>query len=172
MDKRRAIVASILCALLGAGLAAQQLAPVDPNDPHLEKALQLRGQALAAKDSGEYDGAAVLARQARAELALAQSAAGTSAPGAPLALPAQYAVRAIEAGEKDCLSKIAGYPFVYGDRRRWTVLYKANKATLEHPENADLILPGEILAIPCIAGERREGAWQEGVDYPSLGRRN
>jgi hypothetical protein len=80
----------------------------------------------------------------------------------------EYTVRAIDWGEKDCLSKIAGYPFVYGDRRKWVVLYQANKATLEHPENADLILPGEALVIPSIAGEARGGSWSEGFDHPSF----
>jgi len=142
------------------------------SDPHYAKAVELRAQAQSAYDSGNYDGAADLARQAKAELALIQGKLGriaASTPAAPsgeaLPLPASYTVRLIP-DDRDCLSKIAGYPFVYGDRNKWPLIYRANKTTLKHPENADIILPGEILLIPSIAGETRSGAWEEGKDYP------
>ena len=183
MNKLTMCAVTALAILLVAPLAAQRDGPqIAPDDPHLAQALDLRSQALKAKDDGNYDLAADLARQAKAELALAQAPAPAPvaeaaaeqapqpapepAPAPSLALPASYTVRAIDAGEKDCLSKIAGYPFVYGDRRKWTVLFKANKQTLKHPKNVDLILPGEVLQIPSIAGETREGSWHEGGVYP------
>jgi nucleoid-associated protein YgaU len=151
------ILIGILAAVLLSPLASAQAGAADP---HFAKAVELRDQATSAYNMGEYDAATGLARQAKAELALARSAA---------VLPSSYTVRLIP-GDRDCLSKIAGYPFVYGDRARWAMLYEANKGTLKHPEDADILLPGEVLIIPSIAGEARNGAWEAGKTYPSLGK--
>lgn len=152
-------------------LSALLLAPVvhaesaaGVTDPHLAKAVELRVEAKQAYGTGDYDTAAELARQAKAELALFQ---GNQAKTGKATLPASYTVRLIPT-DRDCLSKIAGYPFVYGDRSQWVELYRANKATLKHPENADIILPGEVLVIPSLAGEKRQGEWVEGKDYSSF----
>ena len=167
--------------LLAAMLLASPMAGAEEtaSDPHLTRAIELRAQAISAFGSGDYDAAALLARLAKAELALIKTvvpAAKTeSAPPVvevtelPTAtpLPASYTVRFIP-GDRDCLSKIADYPFVYGDRSKWTELYKANKGSLRHPENADFILPGEVIFIPSIAGEIREGSWEEEQLYPSF----
>ena len=130
-------------------------------NPHLAKAKDLRSQAQAAYDGGDYLGASALAKQAEAELAQ------LGVKAALAALPASYTVRLIP-DDRDCLSKIAGYPFVYGDRTKWVILYRANKGTLKHPENADLIDPGEVLTIPSIAGELREGAWVPNQSYSTF----
>jgi nucleoid-associated protein YgaU len=127
--------------------------------------VELRSQAKSAYDTGDYDTATDLARQAKAELALI-GGMPAQATAEALPLPASYTVRLIP-DDRDCLSKIAGYPFVYGDRARWPLIYRANKATLKHPENADIILPGEVLVIPSITGETRAGAWEEGKEYPN-----
>lgn len=132
-------------------------------DPHLAAAIELRAQARDAYGAGDYDRATELARKAKAELGLV---AELSKKGA---LPASYTVRLIPS-DRDCLSKIAGYPFVYGDRSQWVLLYKANKATLKHPEDADILLPGEVIVIPSLAGESRSGVWEEGSQYPSVGK--
>jgi hypothetical protein len=134
-------------------------------DPSVAKAVELRGQAVAAFGAGDYDAAAELARRARAELALVKGADGAAPEQAPL--PAYYAVRLLPE-DRDSLSKIAGYPFVYGDRTKWIVLYLANKGTLRHPEDADIILPDEIIIIPSIAGEIREKAWSAEGIYPEF----
>jgi len=169
--KNTRIAFMLLAALL---FAPSAIAGAETQDPHLAKAMELRVQALSAYDFGDYDAAAELARQAKAELALIQAAAPVAAIPAPEvaqpeqpSLPASYSVRRIP-GDRDCLSKIAGYPFVYGDRAKWTILYKANKNTLKHPEDADIILPGEVLVIPSIAGELREGEYDPGKEYPDL----
>jgi nucleoid-associated protein YgaU len=185
MRTKPALFAAIFfTVILFAPLAAQTA-----QDPHLAKAMDLRGQALSAFGSGDYDAAAVLAKQAKAELALipgappiakveapVEAAAAEAAPVEPApveaapenpALPASYTVRLIPE-DRDCLSKIAGYSFIYGDRAKWIELYKANKGTLKHPENADIVLPGEVLVIPSISGEAREGSWEEGKEYPSF----
>jgi hypothetical protein len=160
--RTKVIYCMIAALMLAPAVFAQ--AQAGSGDPHLAKAIELRAQAQASYGSGDYDAATSLARQAKAELALF---AGTPAPVLPL--PASYTVRLIP-GNRDCLSKIAGYPFVYGDRSLWPKLYRTNKGTLKHPENADIILPGEILLIPSIDGEKREGAWKEGMRYPTIGK--
>jgi nucleoid-associated protein YgaU len=149
------ILFSILAVFLLSPLASAQ---VLSSDPHYAKAIELRGQAVSAYDAGDYDRATDLARKAKAELGLVSA----SSP-----LPASYTVRLIPA-DRDSLSKIAGYPFVYGDRKEWVRLYRANKNTLKHPENADIVLPGEVLVIPSVAGEARSGEWNPEAKYPAL----
>ncbi len=130
------------------------------SDPHFLKAKDLRAQAQTSYDKGDYDGAAILADRARAELKLIARAGPE--------LPATYTVRLIPA-DRDCLYKIAGYSFVYSDSDKWTVLYKANKAKLSQPNNPDLILPDIVLDIPSIAGEKRSGAYDSNQSYPAFG---
>jgi nucleoid-associated protein YgaU len=71
-------------------------------------------------------------------------------------LPAFYEV-ILNVESRDCLWKIAGYDFVYGDPYKWPKLYEANRNILKEPDNPDLIFPGQILRIPSIKGELREG---------------
>lgn len=171
----------IMALALGAGALAAQAAvnPSVSQDAHWQKAIELRSQSIAAYDAGDYDLSSDLARQAKAELALMKASEPAPQPApepkpepAPVIvdtkapLPASYTVRLIPE-DRDCLSKIAGYPFVYGDREKWPLIYRANKETLKHPENADIILPGEILVIPSISGEQREGEWSPDKEYPA-----
>lgn len=78
----------------------------------------------------------------------------------PVKLPAFYTVRLIE-DDRDCLWRIAGYPFVYGDPWKWPRLYEANKDKLPEPDNPHLIHPGMVLSIPSLPGEVRSGTWTE-----------
>jgi len=73
-------------------------------------------------------------------------------------LPSQYTVRSWGT-TGDCLSKIAGYPFIYGDPHKWRILYDANKARFPNPNNPHLLQPGFVLNIPSIQGEERRGMW-------------
>jgi hypothetical protein len=86
-----------------------------------------------------------------------------------LFLPAQYTVRTWQS-VRDCLWNIAGYSWVYGDSRKWKILYDANKSKMPESDNPDLIEPGMIIDIPSINGERRFGSWQQGLSYPALSR--
>ncbi len=43
------------------------------------------------------------------------------------------------------LSKIAGYPHIYGDPTKWTKIYQANKDQIKNP---NLIYPAQVLEIP------------------------
>ena len=47
---------------------------------------------------------------------------------------------------RDCLWRIAGYPFVYGDPRLWPKIWKANKHLIVDP---DLIYPDQKFVIPA-----------------------
>lgn len=84
-----------------------------------------------------------------------------------LPLPRYYAVRLIPE-RRDCLWRIAEYPFVYGDPWKWRLLYDANKKVLVNPNDPDLILPGQILEIPSIRGETRSGTWDPTKPYVEL----
>ena len=75
-------------------------------------------------------------------------------------LPAFYEV-ILNVESRDCLWKIAGYDFVYGDPWKWPDLYEANRETMPEPDNPDLIHPGQILRIPPLKGELREGTYRK-----------
>jgi nucleoid-associated protein YgaU len=81
--------------------------------------------------------------------------------------PAVYTVRLIPA-RRDCLWRIAEYPFIYNNPLKWTVIYEANKSTFKDPSNPNLIFPGQILKIPAIKGEVRDGVYDPTKDYPVL----
>ncbi len=83
------------------------------------------------------------------------------------ALPAAYIVRLIPE-RRDCLWRIAEYPFVYNNPLKWPVLYEANKKTFKDPSNPNLIYPGQVLVIPSIKGEKREGTWDSKKTYSPL----
>ncbi len=56
----------------------------------------------------------------------------------------RYKVRNIP-NKRDCLWRIAGYKFIYGDPTIWRKIYKANKSKIP---NANLIYPGQVFDIP------------------------
>ncbi|GHU38534.1 hypothetical protein FACS1894190_00270 [Spirochaetia bacterium] len=82
-------------------------------------------------------------------------------------LPAQYTVRTWEISE-DCFWNIAERSWVYGNGRRWPLLYNANKNKLIDPKNPNLIEPGTIINIPSISGEKREGMWDADKKYSTV----
>jgi nucleoid-associated protein YgaU len=87
--------------------------------------------------------------------ALFSRSATDTAPGAALA--AFYEVK-LNRSRRDCLWRIAGFSFVYGDPYQWRRLYEANRDTFPDPNNPNWIEPGMILKIPSIKGEVREGS--------------
>jgi nucleoid-associated protein YgaU len=78
--------------------------------------------------------------------------------------PAVYVVRLIPA-RRDCLWRIAEYPFVYNNPLKWPVIYEANKKTFRDPGNPNLIFPGQKLKIPAIKGETRTGTYDPQKEY-------
>ncbi len=145
----------LLAAVLASPLAAQSAT----EDPHYLRAVELRQEALAAYDAGDYDGASELARQAKAELALFS---GGLSP-----LPSSYTVQLIPE-DRDSLYKIAGFPFVYGDGELWYKLFQFNRETLLNPNDEDHIEPGEVIKIPSIDGEERAGEYDPAKTYPDF----
>jgi nucleoid-associated protein YgaU len=71
-------------------------------------------------------------------------------------LAAYYTVK-LNTERRDCLWRIAGFDFVYGDPFQWRRLYEANKDSFPDPKNPDWIEPGQVLKIPSIRGEARSG---------------
>lgn len=84
-----------------------------------------------------------------------------------LPLPMYYTVRLIP-NRRDCLWRIAEYPFIYNDPYKWTLLYEANKKILVEPNNPDLIEPEQILIIPSIGDEKRSGTYDPTKKYEAL----
>ena len=50
------------------------------------------------------------------------------------------------------------------------MLWEANRGILLDPNNPDLIEIGQVLTIPSIAGEAREGAYDPALGYPTFGK--
>ena len=64
--------------------------------------------------------------------------------GWELAIPREYPY-AYRVNNDEWLGKIAGYWEIYGDYRKWTLIYEANKDRIRDP---DLIFPNQELVIP------------------------
>jgi nucleoid-associated protein YgaU len=69
--------------------------------------------------------------------------------------PAFYRVRLIPE-RRDCLWRIAEYPFIYDNPLKWRVIFRANRAKIKDPH---WIYPGQLFSIPSIDEEKREGEW-------------
>lgn len=82
-------------------------------------------------------------------------------------LPAKYKVRTWR-GERDCLWTIAELSGVFSNALLWQKLYEANKKLLPRRYNPDLIIPGMILSIPSIKGEKRTGLYDHNRVYKSI----
>lgn len=80
------------------------------------------------------------------------------------AWPGVYIVRLIPQ-RRDCLWRIAEYPFIYNNPLKWPVIYEANKKTFRDPGNPNLIYPGQKLVIPSLRGEAREGTYDPSKSY-------
>lgn len=127
--------------------------------------------AQVALDAKEYQKSLELSKSAFAALegiAVVEAPAQVVEPvAAGPSWPQTYEVRLIP-GRRDCLWRIAEYPFIYNDPWKWKLLYKANASIFVDPENPDLIEPGQVLTIPSLAGETREGAWDPEMSYSPL----
>jgi nucleoid-associated protein YgaU len=112
--------------------------------------------AVADYDGQDYITAAQKARACVAALAVVKAKV--------ISWPAVYVVRLIPA-RRDCLWRIAEYPFIYNNPFKWPVIYDANKKTFRDPSNPNLIFPGQKLKIPSIKGETRDGTYDPSVKY-------
>lgn len=84
-------------------------------------------------------------------------------------LPAEYKVD-LWADSKDCLWNIAANPAIYGNPLLWEKLYEANRKALKQPSNPNLLMPGQVVSIPSIKGEFREGRYDPAIEYEPFSR--
>jgi nucleoid-associated protein YgaU len=76
--------------------------------------------------------------------------------GTPAQRAAAYVVK-FHSSRTDCLWRIAGFDFIYGNSWEWRRIYLANRDTMPDPNNPDLVVPGQVLQIPPLRGEARSG---------------
>jgi nucleoid-associated protein YgaU len=144
--------------LLAAGLFAQSL----EDNEYYKKSVELANMSQEAMDAADYDAAAEYAIESQRYAALSRQyieealAAARGRPAPQGVLAAEYEVK-LNPARRDCLWRIAGYDFIYGNSREWRRLYEFNKSTFRNPDNPNLIYPGQILKIPPISGEARQG---------------
>lgn len=126
------------------------------------------GDAQASYAGEDYPSAEAKAREAIATLDGIAAAIAKGPKVAPASAegvwPAVYVVRLIPE-RRDCLWRIAEYPFIYNDPLKWTVIYEANKKNFRDPGNPNLIFPGQKLAIPALRGETRDGTYDPSQSY-------
>jgi nucleoid-associated protein YgaU len=79
-------------------------------------------------------------------------------------LPKYYRVRLIPK-KRDCFWRIAEYKFIYNNPWKWKVIYDANRQKMREPDNPNLIFPGQVLLIPSLNGEFREGTYDPKRGY-------
>jgi tetratricopeptide (TPR) repeat protein len=59
----------------------------------------------------------------------------------------------------DNLIRIAQREYIYGDWKQWRRIYEANQDDFPRRDDPNFLLPGMILRIPPIYGEKRSGTW-------------
>jgi len=124
----------------------------------LERGARDMALAETAFKSGDFQKARIQADSARQALASIKEFAP---------LPAKYTVRRIPS-VTDSYWQIAGYPFIYGNSYRWQKLYEANRGLHAGSSNPTLLVPGDVITIPSLSGEVREGLWDPKKTYPPL----
>lgn len=78
--------------------------------------------------------------------------------------PKYYKVQYRKVGT-DSLWKIASYDFIYGDGNLWKKIYEANKDKIKDP---NIIINGQILLIPNLKGETRDGTYDSNNEYGNI----
>lgn len=78
--------------------------------------------------------------------------------------PKYYKVQYRKVGT-DSLWKIASYDFIYGDGNLWKKIYEANKDKIKDP---NIIINGQILLIPSLKGETRDGTYDSNNEYDNI----
>jgi chromosome segregation ATPase len=149
-----------------------QLLSVTPEDLLKRKsdiaALESRIAAVKAKPvayvwkiADELNGLVQLVDQLKSRMQMASAAAQEAAkPATDKAT--SYTVKLV-AENRECLYRISGYDFVFGDPAKWPYLYRANQSIIDkgfsrfkdrrgdsckYSRAADLIFPGQVLDIP------------------------
>ena len=76
-----------------------------------------------------------------------------------------YYIVVERAKNTDSLWLIASYDFIYGDGNLWRKIYEANKDKIKDP---NIIIKGQILTIPSLKGEKREGTYDSNNTYGNI----
>jgi nucleoid-associated protein YgaU len=150
--KRTVLFFTVL--LTAARLFAQSL----ENNEYYRKSVELANRSQSSMEAADYDAAAEYAIESQKYAALSRQyiERALAALQNRSALAAEYEVK-LNPAKRDCLWRIAGFDFIYGNPTEWKRIYKHNKSTFRYPDNPDLIYPGQILEIPSIGGEARSG---------------
>lgn len=77
----------------------------------------------------------------------------------------QYYIVVERTKNTDSLWLISSYDFIYGDGKLWRKIYEANKDKIKNP---NIIRKGQILIIPSLKGEKREGTYNSNNTYNSI----
>ena len=77
----------------------------------------------------------------------------------------QYYIVVERTKRTDSLWLIASYDFIYGDGNLWRKIYEANKDKIKDP---NIIIKGQILTIPSLKGEKREGTYDSNKTYGNI----
>ncbi|MDR1507932.1 MAG: hypothetical protein LBI67_12610 [Treponema sp.] len=130
------------------------------NNEYYLKSVELANQSQSSMEAADYDAAAEYAIESQRYAALSkqyiEQALAAFQGRSRTTLAAEYEVK-LNPALRDCLWRIAGFDFIYGNPREWRRIYDHNKSTFQQPDNPDLIYPGQILQIPPIGGETRSG---------------
>ena len=81
-----------------------------------------------------------------------------------VSFPKYYKVQYRKVGT-DSLWRIASYDFIYGDGNLWRKIYEANKDKIKNP---NIIIGGQILLIPSLKGETRDGTYDSNKQYGNI----
>jgi nucleoid-associated protein YgaU len=158
---KRLIIIPLLCAALSL-FAQSKLSPVTEgplaNNQYYRKSVELANQSQTAMDAADYEAAAEYAIESQKYAALSRQYIEQTLAGMQnrTGLAAEYEVK-YNPANRDCLWRIAGFDFIYGNPREWRRLYNHNRNTFRYPDNPNLIYPGQILQVPSINGEPRSG---------------
>ena len=135
-------------------------------DDYIKASSDLRGAKLA-MDIEEYETSVILSKSAIDALKDVQyvSKPEPAAEGGRTFL-AEVLRGAAHHEPADCFWRIAEYPFVYGDPRKWKLLYEANKGLLSDPANPDLIERGAGVRDPEPRGREARGHLGPGKEVP------
>ena len=101
---------------------------------------------------------------ATAEMRLDADGLPIDESGRVTVLPKYYVVRR-HIPITDCMWRIAAMDFVYGDRNEWRRIYELNRDNFVQSSNPHLIVPGQILEIPSLRGEVRQGTYNPEKRY-------
>jgi hypothetical protein len=147
------------------GLAPEELARRAADIKALDDrigALRARPLSLLSRMAGRMVDLAQLSDQVKSRIKLASPQVAETNTAAASDKPVSYTVKLVR-DNRECLYRISGYDFVFGDPAKWPYLYRANQSIIDkgfrryqnmkkdgarYSRAADLIYPGQVLDVP------------------------